>query len=115
MSRFILASLRVSLVATASLVLLGACGSSGSSPSAGCVDFTVAAADLACSADADCTYVGDLHLCPGDPSCGVENAVNIAAAARYEKATAGVPVTEVLCGVSAPVRCVSQRCAAVSL
>jgi hypothetical protein len=114
MSRISLRFVRSFLVATVSLVLVAACGSAASSPPPECVDFTVTTADLACSADDDCTFVSDLHLCPGDPSCGFENPVNVGAAARYTKATAGVPVSEASCGAPAPVRCVNQRCAVVS-
>jgi hypothetical protein len=80
----------------------------------GCVTFTIAPEDLACSADADCAFVGALRLCPGDPSCGPENPVNVATLARYEHATAEVPVTQVSCGAPSPVRCVAGRCAEVS-
>lgn len=80
----------------------------------GCVTFTIAPEDLSCSADVDCAFVGALRLCPGDPSCGAENPVNVATLARYERATAGVPVTTVYCGAPSPVRCVEGRCAEVS-
>ena len=80
----------------------------------GCVTFTIAPDDLACSADVECTFVGALRLCPGDPSCGLENPVNVATVARYERVTAGVPVTPVSCGAPTPVRCVAGRCAEVS-
>ena len=80
----------------------------------GCITFTIVPDDLSCSADADCAFVGALRVCPGDPSCGFENPVNMATVARYERATGGVPVTPVFCGAPTPVRCVEGRCAEVS-
>jgi hypothetical protein len=89
-----------------------ACGSStgtGAAPPA-CVDFTIERGDTSCATDADCAWVGALHVCPGDPSCGPENPVNVAAANRYEHAIAGVPLTPVSCGAPAPVKCVANVC-----
>jgi hypothetical protein len=89
------------------LLLIPACD-------APCVDFSITPADLTCSVASDCTYVGSLHLCPKDPSCGEEHPVNVAAAARYARATAGVPLTPVECGAASPVGCVQGQCALVS-
>jgi hypothetical protein len=89
------------------LMVLPACG-------APCVDFSITPTDLTCSVASDCTFVGSLHLCPMDPSCGDENPVNLAAAARYQRATADVPVTQASCGAASPVGCVQGRCAIVT-
>jgi hypothetical protein len=84
-------------------VWLSACGSE-------CVDFTITPADLTCSTSSDCSWVGALHLCTGDPECGQENAVNVAAAARYNKETAGLSLKPVQCGAPTPVDCVQGQC-----
>jgi len=104
------------LVASAFLVLLaggGGCSSSSSGSSA-CVDFTVTSADLTCSVSTDCTFIGALTVCPGDPSCGDETPVNTAAASRYDKAVSGVPTRQVECGAPSPVGCVNKQCVIVN-
>jgi hypothetical protein len=98
-------------VALAGAVVLAtgsACSSSSSSAS--CVDFVIGSADLSCSVASDCSFVGALHLCPNDPSCGAENAVNKSGEGRYQKATAAVPLTPVQCGAPSPVDCVAGAC-----
>jgi hypothetical protein len=106
--RFVFSLASAALGLTLMLATSGACSSSSSPGS--CVTFTVAAADVACSQASDCTFVGALQVCPGDPSCGDENPVNNAAAQRYASATAGVPLKQVECGAPSPVGCVAQKC-----
>jgi hypothetical protein len=90
------------------VVFVGGCSSH--SGEIACVDFAITPADLACETTSDCTFVDELHVCPGDPSCGFENPVNKAAAARYTSATSGVPRTPVQCGVATPVVCMNHVC-----
>jgi hypothetical protein len=95
-------------------VTLAACGTHDPDSDPACVDFTIGSADLSCNVASDCTFVGATHLCPHDPSCGPENPVNVAGAARYAQATSGVPLTQVECGVAAPVGCIDHVCQIVS-
>ena len=78
-----------------------------------CVTFVPTDGDLACNAAAECTWRGDFHLCPNDPSCGWQIALNAAAGARYDTETSAVPLKPVSCGVPSPVACVAHRCALV--
>jgi hypothetical protein len=107
-------------------VVLAACGGKTSDPAppdttrdiamfvaTGCVTFDLEPEDAACTVDSDCSFIDELHVCAGDPSCGGEIPVNVAAADRYARAVAGIPRTQVECGVAAPVRCVAKKCAVV--
>ena len=107
---------RTSASALALLALLvGGGGCSGALFGSGsCVEFTITSADLACSVDADCSFIDELRVCPGDPECGPENPVNVAAADRYQKGVAGIPRQPVECGAPSPVGCVNRRCAIVT-
>jgi hypothetical protein len=110
-----MASFRSSLILMGGLLLTALPASSGGcSSSAGCVDFTLTSADTACNVDHDCTFIDALRVCPGDPECGGEVPVNLAAEARYASATQGVPRTSVLCGAPSPVACVQHVCTEVS-
>jgi hypothetical protein len=105
------AILSFGLVTLSIFSLLVACGGATQAAShEDCVDFTVTDADRTCASTADCTWVDELHVCSGDPSCGFQNPVNKTAAARYHAATDGISRTPVNCGAPAPVACVASRC-----
>jgi hypothetical protein len=97
------------------LLAPSACSSGSSASSGSCVDFTVSADDLACTTSSDCAWIDELHVCPGDPSCGGEIPVNVAAEARFRSATGGVSRTQVECGAPSPVGCVNHVCTTVGL
>ena len=94
-------------------VLVASVNGCGGSNSGGCIDFAIGGSDVACTVAGDCSFVGALHVCPNDPSCGDENAINKAGADRYAKATASVPLKQVSCGAPSPVACIAQKCVVV--
>jgi hypothetical protein len=83
---------------------------SAATASQACVDFVVSEDEKVCTSSTDCTFVDATRVCPGDPSCGGQVAINRAGRVRYDRETSAIAREKVSCGVAAPEGCVAGRC-----